>query len=318
MQNNVMQEKMVPAEVLRELTRGSYEHLAYRVKSAIEENKKLFVSESDVSVDSLATFNGYVLVGTDDGRYFRSKFEDVDGNIKLLLPEMLDVPLVQKKNAQDYIRDYALATVDSLLAGRQEEAVDRILALSELTEAVEEGIADLASAVLHHVSESRLWRRILHEQKSAILEQIKDDVEGLVSRVLETKYVPLYDGTIPEEKFENYRDMVTADLNVVSDRLEKTQMAAEMAYYPFAEAIAKMTRSSEEDQVLKQFADFSEDFFHDIESLREHVAFGLKNEQCVMCLGQVHDSMTEALTDYEIAGSFIERMVNRFTSADSK
>jgi uncharacterized membrane protein len=31
-----------------------------------------------------------------------------------------------------------------------------------------------------------------------------------------------------------------------------------------------------------------------------------------MCLGQIHDAISGALADYEIAGSFVETMANQF------
>jgi hypothetical protein len=307
---------MVPVDVLRELSRGSFEHLSFRLDDTIAENRHMFVGKREVDVARLATFQSHVLVGTEDGQYFKAKYEDVNGRIKMGLPERLDVPVVESSNAGDYIREYALGAVDAILAGNKTESRERLLALVKLEEAVETGEESLTDIIRNHLNQtSRQWRSIYSEQKEAISAEIKDLAEAFVARKVDAKYVPLYDGTIPEEKFESYRDAVGMDLGVIADRLDKVQTGAETAFLPFAESIANVTRTAEDDQVLQQFESFANDYFEDLQEAREHLAFALKNEQCVMCLGQIHDALAEALTDYEIAGTFVEHMSKRFTEA---
>lgn len=304
-----MKEKMVPVDVMRDLTRGSFEHLSQRIKLAVSENRELFSDKRSVQVDSIATFPGYVLVGTAEGNYYRSKYEDVDGNIRLAVPEKIDVPVVDAGNAKQFSRQYAMGVVDSILSGTKEESVERVLAYLDLTESVNTTPPGIADIVFEHVRQARPWRSLYNEQKQEIVGSLKEAAEVLRSQKISPKYAPLYDGTIPEEKFENYRSEVVNNLSVASERLERAQTKAEMVYYPFFESLQNTTRTPEEDQVLGQFSSFAEDFFEDIQDLREYVSNGLKNEQCVMCLGQVHDAVAESLTDYEIAGTFVERMV---------
>jgi len=308
--------KMVPADVLREMSRGSFEHLSFRIDESISENRHMFVGKRDVDVARLATFPAYVLVGSEDGEYFKAKYEQVDGRIKLGLPEKLDVPVIDAGNTDEYIRNFALSAVDSILAGNVTESRERLLAIVKMEEAVETGAESLTSIVSGHVNDrDRPWRSIYSEQKDAIQDQIKDLIESIKSNKLDSKYVPLYDGSIPEEKFESYRDAVTMDLGVVAERLESTQMKAETAFIPFSEAMSSISRTPEDDQVLKQFEWFANDYFEDLQELREHLSFAMKNEQCVMCLGQIHDAIVESLTDYEIAGFFVQHMATRFSEA---
>ena len=309
-------EKMVPMDVIRELSRGSFEHLSVRLDGAIEENRHMFAGKREVDLARLATFPARVIVGTADGEYFSARFEDIEGRIKLELPERLDVPVLDKSNTKELTRQYSLGAVDAILAGNQAESRERLAALVKLQESAEEKVESLTSAVFNHVNDrSRFWRDVYAGQKEAIEEQMRGFVDTLAENKIDPKYYPLYDGTIPEEKFESYRDAISMDLAIVSERLEKIHSGAESAYIPYAEAVANIVRTPDEDDVLKQFDAFSEDYFHDLHALREYVAFGLKNEECVMCLGQIHDAIAESLTDYEVAGSFVKMMASQFVEA---
>lgn len=309
-------QKMVPVDVLRELARGSFEHLSVRLDDTITENKHMFVGKREVDVTRVATFPSYVLVGSEDGTYYKAKYEDKDGRIKLGLPEKLDVPVVESSNADDYVRQFALSAVDAILAGNLQESREQLMAIVKLEESVETGAESLTDIVINHVNNAgRMWRTTYNEQKEAIKAEIAEVAESISRRSLDTKYTPLYDGSIPEEKFESYRDAVTMDLGVVADRMEQVQTAAETAFLPFSESIANVTRTTEDDQVLQQFDSFANDYFEDLQEAREHLAFALKNEECVMCLGQIHDALAESLTDYEIAGTFVEYMAKRFVES---
>ena len=308
------QEKLVPVDVVRQLANGSFEHLSVRIDEAVERSRGMFVGEDDAQVARIATFPQYVVVGSSDGRYFRAPYEDVGGDIKILLPEQIDVPLVDEGNAIDFIKQYAISTVDAILSDNKEETRERILSLLSLHESVEDE-RDVADEVVKLLSSNREWRSLYSEQRSEIAEQISDLLGAIRDRQIDPKYSPLYNGTIPEEKFENYREVVTSGLSLVADKLEKIQTVAESAFYPFCEAIEGADKTSEEERTISKFVSFSEDFIEDIQSLREHVAFAINNEKCVMCIAQVHDAVAESLYDFDVVGSFIEKMASNFSES---
>lgn len=307
-------DKLVPVEAIQRHAAGSYEHLSLRIDEAIQDARSTIVGNSDCRVARIATFPSHVFVGTDDGRYFRVRYENVNEGIHIHEAEQLDVPVVDKGALPDYVSRFALGVVDAILSG--EGAKERVLDLYALKEAAESIYEDdLATIVDRLIKAARPWRRIFGEQKEAIRSQIADVFESISAQRVERKYFPLYDGTIPEEKFGSYKNSVASDLTAVANRLEHVQKRAEGTYLPFVEALVKLPRTDEEQEVLGQFTTFADDYLEDLQVLRDHVAFALKNEGCVMCLGQIHDALAEAITDYEIAGAFIERMAGRFNEA---
>jgi hypothetical protein len=154
---------------------------------------------------------------------------------------------------------------------------------------------------------------VFAEQSDEIRRQIVDVLESINENSLESKYQPLYEtDEIPEEKFEDYRDMAESDLKLAADRLEQVHHSAEAVYLPFIESVGNAELEEDETEVLSHFCFFAEDLISDLQEVRGIVSDALVNEQCVMCLGHIYDSIAESLTSYEMATSFVERMVSVF------
>lgn len=306
-----LKEKMVPLEAVQKLIEGSYEQLTAQLDLVVAENRKLFVGESSDEVARLATFDSRAVVGTSSGKYFEVKFESKDGEIHLGEPLALEVPVISKKNADRYMREYTLSAVDAILAGSLDEACDHLSAVTTIQESrQEEPSRDFAHELEHISDDSRAWRRIYGEQADDIRRQVVDQLESISGNQLEAKYRPMYEtDEIPEEKFEDYREMVNGDLSSVAERLEQVQHGIEAKYLPFSESLARAEHPNEEREVLGHFCEFAEDLIDELQGVRGLVAEAVQDEECVMCLGQVYDSIAEALVDYEIAGAFVERMV---------
>jgi hypothetical protein len=120
---------------------------------------------------------------------------------------------------------------------------------------------------------------------------------------------------IPEEQFENYRDNAESDLKVVAERMEQVHHVAEAAYFPFIESVGDAELDGAEADTLSHFCFFAEDLIEDLQEVRGIVSDALANEQCVMCLGHIYDSIAESLVSYEMAAIFVERMVGAFDRA---
>lgn len=307
--------KLIPTEAIRELTKGSFEHLSFRLDDAISENSELFSKNGEVA--KIATFGDRVIVGTEDGKYFSSIYEDVDGKITLHPPQAVDVPVVDGTNIDNYINTFTMKVVDSIINGDIESQKEGILALASLSESIEtefdRSLDELVREIVHSRNE---WKIAYTQQRESIKNVVSDLVELIEKNEIEAKYIPLYDGTIPEEKFPSYLDMIRKDLGVVAARLSAVEERTEKAYLPFVEMVKKAELSKDEKSTVEQFIKFSDGFSAEIHDLREHVALAIKHENCAMCIGQIHDTIAESLTDYELAGSFIERMASKFLESE--
>lgn len=306
-----LKEKVVPLSAVKRLVEGSYEQLTSRIDAAIEENRALFVGDSDMDIARLASFTDRVVVGTAAGQYYEAKLEHIDGKVVISGPTLLDVPVIDSTNAAKAVRDYTLSAVDAILSEDVGVATGRVLELVGLHEQKQvEAARDFAGEIVAGLSGRRRWREVYAEQQEEIHRQVVDHLEAISSNHLDAKYKPLYEtDDIPEESFELYREGVMADLSVVAERLETVHSRSEEAYLPFIESLSGTEIDEGEEEVLQHFCVFAEDLIEDLGGLREVLSGALQNEECVMCLGQIYDAVAEALTGYEIAGRFVERMV---------
>lgn len=310
------QEKMVPAEVVAELVGGSYEDLTSRIDEAIEQNRGLFVGEGDDRISRVATFPEKVLVVTEGGKWFEVSHKKEDDSVVLGEAKELEVPTVDMVSPES-IRESTMSVVDSLLSEDITVAKENILALADLHERAEAvPQRNFLEDVLNGLAADRPWKLVYNEQVETIRLQVGEQLESIKESRLESKYRPMYEtDEIPEEKFEDYRDVVNSDLSVLAHRLESIQHGAEEKYLPFYEQVSTSELEEEEAEVLSHFCFFSEDLIEDLQAMRQTLADALREEQCVMCLGQMYDAIAEALMDYEIAGAFVERMVGEYENA---
>jgi hypothetical protein len=312
----ISSEKLVPTDAISELTKGSFEHLSLRLDDAVVENSSLFVGKDEVDVARIATFKDRVIIGTADGRYISAKYEDVDGKIKFGAMEALDVPLVDTSNVSEYVEDYIGRIVESLMVGNKSDGQNRIVALMNLQESVEDNSTDLATLVYDIVSEVPVWKQAYRENVHSIKSALGKIIESIEKSQPEVKYMPLYDGTLPEERFSLYLEPARRDLGAVGERLSTLESKVEKTYLPFIEIAKSAVLEGDEKETMDQFITFAEGLNAEVHSLREHIKIAVENEQCAMCLGQIHDAVASNLSDYEIAGSFVEHMAKLFSSAE--
>lgn len=307
---------MIPAEAVGALVEGSFDVLSARLEEAIENSRAFFTDKEEVEVGRVATFEDHVIVGTSDGCYFKASFTEKDGDISLLLPERLDVPIVEAKNALAYVNNFALGAVDALIRGDLTESKDRLLALSKMQEGIDrQGLRDLVAEARYKLGIDRPWRSVFREQRQMMDETIGDELQRIREASIRPIFAPLYDGTVEEEDFPNYRDQAIESLQKVLARFEAVKDGVRLSYGPFAETAKAADCNDEERKTLEMFGTFSEDLATDAEAMCEHIAYAIESEECVMCLGQIHDLVAEGLYEYEIAGKFIECMSASFTSA---
>jgi hypothetical protein len=307
--------RIVSVDAIKNLIEGSHEHLGAALDEALHKSKGVFAKDSD-DVSRMATFSDRMIVGTSAGDYFSVKFEHNNGELKLLAPEKVDVPVVSSSNAVKSVKEFSLSAVDALMS-ESKDAVGKILVLADLQEQQQVSEArDYPAEALAAVTSGRPWREALSTQWKEISRQVVDKLESIRGAALEAKYKPMYEtDEIPEEKFETYRSMAESDLGVLAERLKTLHETVESVYLPFKDSIDKDGLDESEEDVLSHFCFFSEDLIADLAEIRSLVADTIENEQCVMCLGQVYDTIAESLTDCEIAGSFVQRMAGALDDA---
>lgn len=314
--NQTASAKVVSVDAIQSLVEGSHEHLGSALDALLQESHSVFAKD-DEEVTRMATFDDHVVVGTSAGDYFSVKFENNNGGLTLLAPEKIDVPVVSSTNATKSVKEFSLSAVDALMSENSKEAVGRLLILADLQEQRQVSEArDYPAEAEAAVTSSRPWREALSTQWKEISRQVVDKLESIRGNALEAKYKPLYEtDEIPEENFESYRGLAESDLAALAERLQVLHEAVESAYFPFRDSISKDELDESEADVLSHFCFFSEDLIEDLGEIRSLVADTIENEQCVMCLGQVYDTIAESLTDCEIAGSFVQRMAGALDDA---
>jgi hypothetical protein len=313
--NQTSAARIVSVDAIKTLIEGSHEHLGAALDEALHKSRAVFAKDSE-EVTRMATFSDRMIVGTSVGDYFTVKFEHNNGELKLLAPEKVDVPVVSSTNATKSVKEFSLSAVDALMS-ESKDAVGKILVLADLQEQQQVSEArDYPAEAQAAVTSGRPWREALSTQWKEISRQVIDKLESIRGAALEAKYKPMYEtNEIPEEKFETYRGMAESDLGVLAERLCTLHEAVEAAYLPFKDSISKDELDESEEDVLSHFCFFSEDLISDLAEIRSLVADTIENEQCVMCLGQVYDTIAESLTDCEIAGSFVQRMAGALDDA---
>jgi len=313
--NQTSAARIVSVDAIKTLIEGSHEHLGVALDEALHKSRSVFAKDSE-EVTRMATFSDRMIVGTSSGDYFSVKFEHNNGELTLLSPEKVDVPVVSSSNATKSVKEFSLSAVDALMS-ESKDAVGKILVLADLQEQQQVSEArDYPAEAQAAVTSGRPWREALSTQWKEISRQVVDRLESIRGAALEAKYKPMYEtDEIPEEKFETYRGMAESDLGVLAERLRALHEAVEAAYLPFKDSISKDELDESEEDVLSHFCFFSEDLISDLAEIRSLVADTIENEQCVMCLGQVYDTIAESLTDCEIAGSFVQRMAGALDDA---
>lgn len=308
--------KIIALSTIKKLVENSHEHLGVLIDGAIERNSSMF-AKPGIAIARLATFADRAIVSTADGRYFNIKFEHINGEIKNLTSEAIEVPSVTPSNAAKSIKEFSLMAVDALMSESTDGAVKQILALADLQDQPQaKARRDYVGEALAAVVNGRPWRQALTSQWTQISRQVIDKIESIKAVALEAKYKPMYESDeIPESQFESYRKLAESDLRVLMQRLDTLSVAVAGSYNPFRLALTNDGLDEAEIDVLSHFCFFSEDLLSDLGELKSLVSDTMENEQCVMCLGQVYDTIAESLTDCEIAGVFVQRMAGALNDA---
>lgn len=303
----------VPTQAVQKLLFGSYEHLISRVDEVVQAECVRLFGES-CEAKTLGVFPGQAIVGSEDGKFVRVSFEDVQGQkLRLTDHTEIEVPLVTESNISKFVQEEAGRAVDDILNGRIEAARARVRGLSYFVgeEATDQ---QLTESWIASISAERPWRRLYKEQNQKIRKFLWGELTSLEENKLGPKYKKLYDGSTPDEELESFREAVASDLSYVAERADALADIIEKAIVAVGETTPHLG-DPEEDAVLSILGTFAEDLAQDLRGVHHTVSEAPGQVGCVSCLGELYDTSAGALYDYEVAGRFVERMAAKLKDA---
>lgn len=171
----------IESSVLNKLSVGSLENKRFIVEQKAEEN-------GCKNVAVVATHNDYAIVLCDKGKFFKVKFEEVDGNIDVVFEE-LDLPVVD--DVDGFISKELSEVSEKMMKG-EEVSRNRLHDLSKLIK--ENGIFWL-SDVVKSLREDREdnWLSFHDENRDDIRDKLKGKIIETENRVPRTRFSKLSD-----------------------------------------------------------------------------------------------------------------------------
>lgn len=307
--------KLIPRSVAEQMTRGSLEQTISRVREAVK-TSKLF-GENVGAPHLVATFPGYALVGTDEGKFFRVKFENTQssGAVSLSEAESYPVQIFDESNMGKLIDQKADAVVESLMRGEKPS----MRALSEMAELVSFDTVsprEQAKRIVATMENSeRPWRKMFKENRSKIRQFIESDLADIRARLPKqtNKFAPLYSGATKAESAE-YAPLAQSCLRARSERMEQIATQVGDVYSKFATQESKF-RTPEGAATIESVRRFAEDFIEEAANLSEALDELSKSEGSVSDLGMACDAVLARMEDFEMAAAFINKTLKRAQAA---
>lgn len=307
-------EKLVDAEFIARLVRGSYETAIGSVDRAVSENSELFGSNDGSELRTLATYAEHVIVATVDGEFFRAKWSiNEEGGIVLSDVETLDVPVYEPTSMGAQVRQESVRLASLILDGQIEEASE---GLGELYRLVKSGVRLTAEGVEDlyvkqdfteddwfkaTVSGEQMMRRYLGTD-ALRLEVPKPQFESIVGAKANDS-----------DKADGYRGAVRAALTKLRERFDAMRKSLTLA----REVNASGYRVRGADGFGESVSDYV-DFVGGLsEALDAAIAIlsdaeAVSEDGCVKCVARVHDGIASQAYEWALASAFAEKLARRF------
>jgi hypothetical protein len=283
-----MTDHFVPASVLRDLTRGSFEHLAHSVDTALAANSERFFGKG-AAVRRLAVFEDRVIAASDDGRFLGIRYTKTADGITLNTATPLKLPVYSGSEIADYVKTEAISIANSFLKGDRAFARQQLAALVPFigagTQLTEEQRAD---SILVGLQADRSWKKLYRERKEAIDEFLGEKLAAL-----------------------NKADPATAfmdkpDLLKLGEEL--AGLHAAIAAQRRTDDIAEAVNAQGDSAALDTFVVFCDDLLADIQDSRKAV---LEANNAIVAkdqLARVYNALSAEMFHYKIAAEFVSLM----------
>ncbi len=299
--------RFIPTDEIRNLTRGSYEHLISQLGEATQAQcETLFGSECQTHL--LGTFNGYAVVASSEGQCRRIKYEhSTGGDIRFVKVETIEVPSYEEEDLGDFLEVEASRVIDLFNKGSLSEAGAKLRGLASVAGSWKQGPqeSDLVETWVTSLSQERPWQRLYESKKDRIHRSVWEGLRAVEDDLLHPKFRKLYDGTILQDDLEGYRDLVVDDFTPVQLRITALAEKVQNAYTVIRGIVS-------ESESVNTFTSFSEDLLEDFARSSTIATESPTQVRRVDQLGRLHDKLVERISTMEIASLFVSQMADRF------
>lgn len=305
----------VPADEIRRITTGSYEHLIARIEENASKQSKVLFGEAAGVPSVIGTFSGFALVLVGGNRCFRLQYEDVRGDLRI--KAAAQVPLTVFGSSAEYLKTEARKAVDAFLRGATVESSERLKTVARLIEARPLAADDqLAEGLLALLKSERTWKMQYAERSDKFKTFLGEAaVKALHEKIPSSRFAPLYE---EDSTFTADLDTVTAlvveALQGIAGRLDTLREEVEKSLAQL-QAIAPVLAEIGESGVLTALDAFAQDLLNDLRSVHQAVVESFQQVVRIDYLGRIHDNVTEELQQYEVAARFVIEMTSSLSEA---
>lgn len=308
----------VPADEIRRITAGSYEHLIARIEEAAAKKSKDLFGEAAGKPSVIGTFAGYALMLVGGDRCFRLQYEDARGELKI--KAATPVPLQSFGSTAEYLKTEARKAVDAFLRGASLESSERLKVVARLIEArPQDADARLAESITALLKSPRTWR-VQYAERAANFKTFlgEDTVASLQSQLPAPRFAPLYeeDSTF-EANFDAVGTVVVEALQGLASRLDTLREQVEQAH-AVLQTLSPALAEIGESEVLTALSGFAQDLINDLRSVHNAVVESFQQAVGIDYLGKIHDSVAEELQQYEVAARFVIEMTSSLSEAATR
>ena len=308
---------MVPAKVLQELLRGSFEQTVEEVREAIEDSFANFGAGSPDEVHLVATFPRHAIIANEHGDFFRVETKRLDNDtIGVVQVESFDVPVLRTwEDQQGFVEDVASDAIRALAAGDFEHAREQIKALVRSSDVVSapDPVVEAQNYLAGLFDEDRPWRQV-YEGNRSLLHRYLWGASGVAYRdAPKPKYDELYT-TEGVEQAGQYHVAVMTDLELLAERLDKIWDLVAGAYGSYDGDMGRF-KDITIAGIAENFEGFAADFVSELRAVHNLVEQAAKDDDpaTVVPRALIYDRVSEAFPDLEIAAKLVQRAAVELT-----
>lgn len=309
---------MVPAKLLREILKGSFEQRVDDASELVSESFSRFGVESPDELSVIATFPQHMIISTTEGKFFRATVKDLDnGDRSIVQMEDVDIPVLRTREEQvGYVKSAAGDAVAAMLSGDPESARTHVRELVQSAELISgpEPVEEMRLALEGLFDETRPWRRVYESNRAGIHKFLWGE-SGVASRDAPK---PKYQGLYTNEDIENpagYHQAVMADLSVLSERLSSVWAIIQENYGSYDETDGHFYPLSIAG-VNESFQDFARDYADELRQVCRLIESASLDEdpETVVPRAILYDHVARQFPAIDIAARLVRRTATELSA----
>jgi len=287
--------KFLPLSEFRRLTAGSLESRLEGMATLLREGLPKFFGSAPIQV--ISTYEDGAVVFAQD-MFHRVKIAAADDGVQSVVGVSPVAVTTYNEHERDrFAQHEAQEAVSAFMRG--DLNLEQVAQLASL---VESDPATNATKQLQVVetalSVSRQWKKTLTEQREQF-----EKLRSAKSALQPKKYIGLSEGAGSGE-LSGMEAIVKKDVSIALARLESLTTSVEKCVDRFESA-----KNAPEN--IAQATAFAVDLLDDLRAIKEHSVRAAESVCLVECLGKLRDVVVDALPDYQLAASFVEKVASR-------